>query len=111
MMKMQQMQEMQKQWPTVFPNHIIGLDRDGTINEDIGEYITDHSQIRYIPGSLDAIRMIRLKGHRLMILTNQAGIHKKLQTTNQVDAVHQGIMSDNTLTLHQFDLQLGHHQH
>lgn len=94
MMKAQQMQEMQRQWPKSFNKPIVGLDRDGTINEDLGEYITDHSQIRYIPGSLDAIRMIRLKGHRLMILTNQGGIYKKMQTTDQVDAVHQSMLQD-----------------
>ena len=94
MMQAQQMQEAQRQWPTVFPKPIVGLDRDGTIIEDAGEYITHHSQVRYIPGSLEAIRMIRLKGHRSMILTNQGGIVKKLQTTDQVDAVHQGMMQD-----------------
>jgi D-glycero-D-manno-heptose 1,7-bisphosphate phosphatase len=94
MAKAQQMQNLQRQWPTIFPKPIVGLDRDGTIVEDIGEYITNHSQIKYISGSLDAIRMIRLKGHRLMILTNQGGIHKKLQTVEQVDAVHQGMMQD-----------------
>ena len=92
MQRQMQMQEMQRGWPTVFPKAVVGLDRDGTIIEDIGDYITDFSQVKPIPGSLEAIRMIRLKGHQLMILTNQAGISKGLQTTNQVDAVHQGMM-------------------
>lgn len=92
--RMMMMQEMQRTWPTAFPKPIVGLDRDGTIIEDVGNYITNHSQVKYIPGSLEAIRMIRLKGHRLMILTNQGGIAKGLQTTDQVDAVHNAMMND-----------------
>lgn len=94
MRRTMELQEMQRNWPTVFPKPVIGLDRDGTINQEIDGYITHHSQIEYIPGSLEAIRMIRLKGHRLMILTNQAGISKKLQTQEQVDSVHNGMMQD-----------------
>lgn len=87
------MMEAQRNWPTNFPKAIVGLDRDGTIIEDIGDYITDPDQVRPIPSSLEAIRMIRLKGHRVTILTNQGGIAKGLQTTEQVDAVHQHLMN------------------
>lgn len=84
----------QSGWPTTFDNVVIGLDRDGTINEDYGDYITDPSQLSYIPGSLEAIRQLRLRGHRLVIITNQAGIGKGLQTTQQVDRVHEKMMQD-----------------
>lgn len=79
-------------WPTSFPKGIVGLDRDGTINEDMGEYITNASQLRIMPSSLEAIRTIRLKGHKLVILTNQAGVNKGIQTQAQVDAVNQTMM-------------------
>jgi D-glycero-D-manno-heptose 1,7-bisphosphate phosphatase len=80
-------------WPIDFPNPIVGLDRDGTIIEDMGSYITDVSQVTPIEGSLDAIKKIRMKGHRLMILTNQAGITKGLQTMQQVDTVHNHLLN------------------
>lgn len=80
------------EWPQVFPKPVIGLDRDGTIIQDMGNYITDASQVHPIPGSLEAIRMMRLKGYKIVILTNQGGIHKGLQTIQQVDAVHQHMM-------------------
>ena len=86
------MMEMQQAWPQVFPKSIIGLDRDGVINIDRGEYITSPQQWEPIPGSLEAIRMMRLKGYKVVILTNQGGIIKGLQTTAQVDAVHQYMM-------------------
>jgi len=82
----------QADWPTVFPKAVVGLDRDGTIIRDMGHYITSPSELDPLPGALDAIRMIRLKGHKLVILTNQAGITKGLQTQEQVDNVHNSLM-------------------
>lgn len=79
-------------WPTVFPKAIVGLDRDGTIIRDMGNYITSPSQLEPLPGALEAVRMIRLKGHKLVIITNQAGISKGLQTQEQVDNVHNSLM-------------------
>ena len=66
----------------------IGLDRDGTINQDIGTYVTNPSQFVPIPGSLEAVALIRRKGYNVVILTNQAGIMKGLITPADVDAVH-----------------------
>jgi len=80
-------------WPTTFPKPIVGLDRDGTIIQDMGVYVTDVNQVTPIEGSLEAIKKIRMKGHRLMILTNQAGITKGLQTIEQVDTVHNHLLN------------------
>lgn len=71
---------------------VVGLDRDGTIIKDIGDYITDPNQVVPIPGSLEAIKILRDKGHKLVILTNQGGIAKGLQTTQQVDNVNNHLM-------------------
>lgn len=90
-------QDLEKQmafnnWPKVFPKSIIGLDRDGVINVDKGHYLTSPEEWEPIPGSLEAIRMMRLKGYKVVILTNQGGIIKGLQTHDQVDAIHQHMM-------------------
>jgi len=70
----------------------IGLDRDGTINQDIGTYVTHPNQFVPIPGSLEAIALMRRKGYNIVILTNQAGISAGLMTTDDVDAVHQHML-------------------
>lgn len=67
---------------------VIGLDRDGTINEDIGTYVTKPEQFKPIEGSLEAIKMIRDKGYDVVILTNQAGIMKGIMDPVDVDIVH-----------------------
>ena len=84
-----QQQNLPPDWPKVFPKSIVGLDRDGVINIDRGSYITDPDDWEPIPGSLEAIRKIRLKGYKVVILTNQGGIIKKEQTREQVEAIHQ----------------------
>ena len=74
---------------------VIGLDRDGTINQDIGlteegvpPYCIKPEQFKPIPGSLEAIKMIRDKGYDVVILTNQSGIQKGLYDAVDVDIVH-----------------------
>ena len=59
----------------------------------MGIYITSPNQVTPIPGSLEAIKELRLKGHKLVILTNQAGISKGLQTEKQVDDVHTHLLN------------------
>ena len=67
---------------------VIGLDRDGTINVDIGTYVTKPEQFTPIEGSLEAVKMIRNKGYDVVILTNQAGITKGIMDPVDVDIVN-----------------------
>ena len=85
----QPQQELPPDWPTVFPKSIVGLDRDGVINVDKGHYITDPEDFEVYSESLAAIHKLRIKGYKVVILTNQGGISKGLQTVDQVEAVHQ----------------------
>jgi len=66
----------------------IGLDRDGTINRDIGTYVTKPSEFQPIAGSLEAVAMMRDKGYNIVIITNQAGITKGIMTSEDVEQVH-----------------------
>lgn len=49
------------------------LDRDGTINEEVG-YIGSPEQLRLIPGAAAALRRLQAAGFCLVIVTNQAGV-------------------------------------
>ena len=73
-------------------NITIGLDRDGTINEEIGGYIKHPDQFTPIPNSLEAVAMIRQKGYNIVILTNQAGIFKGELTPEDVENVNQRML-------------------
>jgi len=65
----------------------IGLDRDGTINEDVG-YLRDPNRFVPVPQSLEAVAMLRAKGYNIVILTNQSGIMKGVLTQTDVENVN-----------------------
>lgn len=66
----------------------IGIDRDGTINQDRGFPISTPSQFIPIYQSLEAIALMRNKGYNIVILSNQAGISRQEITIDDVDTVH-----------------------
>jgi D-glycero-D-manno-heptose 1,7-bisphosphate phosphatase len=68
---------------------LIGLDRDGTINQDDGFYTSTVERFIPIPGSLEAVAKLRSLGHGIVILTNQGGIEKGMYTEKDVDRVHE----------------------
>ena len=67
---------------------VIGLDRDGVINRDLGTYCYKVEDFDPIPGSLDAIATMRRKGYKIVVITDQGGIEKGLYTQQDVDTVH-----------------------
>lgn len=69
---------------------VVGLDRDGVINiNNRGGYVYTRDMFKPIPGSLEAIALIRSKGYKIAIITNQGGINKGIYKPYDVDAVHQ----------------------
>ena len=65
----------QQDWPTSFPKPTIGIDRDGVIIES-KNIIKRYEDVKYIDGSLEAIRKLRLKGHKMMMFSDQPNIRK-----------------------------------
>lgn len=76
----------------IAPKCVIGLDRDGVINEDQGTYTWKIADFKPIEGSLSAVTRLRKMGHGIVIITNQAGIMKGLYTPNDVDILHQHML-------------------
>lgn len=68
---------------------VVGLDRDGVINRDLGTYCWKKEDFDPIPGSLEAIADLRRKGHKIVIITDQGGIEKGIYTENDVDTLHE----------------------
>ena len=58
----------------IAPKCVVGLDRDGVINVDIGDYVYKKSDWKFEEGSLEAIVKLRKLGHKIVIITNQGGI-------------------------------------
>ena len=53
------------------------LDRDGTIIEDAG-FIGDPGKVRLLPGAAEAIRQLKERDFRVVVVTNQSGIARTL---------------------------------
>lgn len=71
----------------------VGLDRDGVINSDLGDYVTNPRDFEPIPGSLEAIANLRSKGYGIVIITNQGGIEKGIMTEDDVNNIHEYMLN------------------
>jgi D-glycero-D-manno-heptose 1,7-bisphosphate phosphatase len=85
------MQQQQQNWPTFFPKETIGIDRGAILNDT--KPILNASDIELLPGALDAIRTIRLKGYKLVIFFNEPLITQGKLSTQAVDSNVQQLMN------------------
>tara|TARA_B100000287_G_scaffold234555_1_gene220915 strand:- start:1436 stop:2095 length:660 start_codon:yes stop_codon:yes gene_type:complete len=70
-------------WPTTFNGPVIGIDRDGVINE-WKNVIKRYEDVRFISGSLEAMKQMRLKGHRVVLFSDQPNIMRGLLRNEDV---------------------------
>jgi D-glycero-D-manno-heptose 1,7-bisphosphate phosphatase len=67
---------------------LVILDRDGVINEDSDEFIKSPDEWKPLPGSLEAIAQLTNAGWRVVVVTNQSGIARKLFDIDTLNAIH-----------------------
>ena len=66
------------------------MDRDGVINKDPGgwtkyDYVTAWRDFHFLPGSLEALKLLRKKDIRVIVLSNQAGVGRGYFTKRELD--------------------------
>ena len=66
------------------------LDRDGTINFE-KEYLYQAEHFEFIPGVLEAIRLLNQAGILVVVVTNQSGVARGLYTEDFVREAHRYI--------------------
>ena len=69
-------------------NKAVFLDRDGVLNQEIGTYVWEQDKFSIIPGVPESLARLKAAGYYLIVVTNQAGIAKKLYTAAEVRACH-----------------------
>jgi D-glycero-D-manno-heptose 1,7-bisphosphate phosphatase len=68
----------------------IFLDRDGTINEEMG-YINHLSRFRLLPPAIPAIRRLNDAGFKVVLVTNQSGAARGYFPVELVDEIHEDL--------------------
>src|ERR1700758_4470447 len=67
------------------------VDRDGTIMEDC-DYCSDPQDVRIFPGVPEALRRLKARGFKLIVITNQSGIGRGLMTVQQYRSVEAEVL-------------------
>jgi len=68
-------------------NKAVFLDRDGTINEEVG-HLREVEQFKLYPDAAKAIRMLNEAGYKVVVITNQAGVARGYFTEERVEEVN-----------------------
>ena len=63
------------------------LDRDGTINEEVG-YLSRLEELRLFPQSFEALRRLNECGFKVIVVTNQSGVARGFFGEEFVHTVH-----------------------
>lgn len=71
-------------------NTAVFLDRDGTINEEVG-YLDSMDKLKLFANAAEAIRLINKSGMKAVVITNQSGIARGYFTEEFVRKVHASI--------------------
>jgi D-glycero-D-manno-heptose 1,7-bisphosphate phosphatase len=75
------------------------IDRDGVINKDPGgwtphSYVTEWSLFHFIPGTLEALKILKDKGIKVIVASNQGGVNKGIYTKEQLNKVNEKMLKE-----------------
>ena len=78
------------------PKKIILIDRDGVINKKSlkGEYVTNWSSFHWIPETRSAMRLLAEVGFKFIVITNQAGVARKMINPADLATIHQNMKDE-----------------
>ncbi len=75
------------------------LDRDGVINKEIlGEYVLHTSQFFFYDDTLLALEILNKNFGTIVIVTNQKGVGRGIMAQNDLDEIHNNMMTEVIIT-------------
>ncbi|MBF0479700.1 MAG: HAD-IIIA family hydrolase [Candidatus Omnitrophica bacterium] len=77
---------------------IIFLDRDGVINQfpGDGKYVTRLKDFHLLPRSVEAIRILTEQGYATFVVSNQAGVGRKIYSRHKLEVITGSMIKDIT---------------
>jgi len=71
------------------------LDRDGVINTRVlGGYVQKWEQFEFLPGFLEALKILSPEFSRIIVVSNQQGIGKGLMTEEELEILHRKMIAE-----------------
>lgn len=68
---------------------LVILDRDGVINYDAPDFIKSPAEWKPLPGSLEAIARLNRAGYRVVVVSNQSGLSRRVLDIEALNLVHE----------------------
>ncbi|MBR3624470.1 MAG: HAD family hydrolase [Selenomonadaceae bacterium] len=68
-------------------NKAVFFDRDGTLNVD-KDYLYKIEDFEWTTGAPEAIKYVRSKGYKAIVITNQSGVARGMYTVDDVNRLH-----------------------
>ena len=75
-------------------NKAIFLDRDGIINEEIGDYVKRFEDFKLLPHLAETLKNYQSQGFLIIVITNQGGLAKGLYTLTELNKMHQYFLTE-----------------
>lgn len=73
------------------------LDRDGVINKKLeNDYVKHWTEFEFLGGTLDALKVFDQMFGKIVVVTNQQGIGKRVYTTEDLELIHKNMIYELT---------------
>ena len=69
------------------------LDRDGTINEEVN-YLSRIEQVKILPNSAKAIKLLNDNGFKIIIITNQSGVARGYFSIERLEEINNHLKNE-----------------
>jgi len=75
---------------------VIFLDRDGVINKKApkADYVKNWNEFEFLPGAIEALKILTQNGYNIYIISNQAGIARGIMTENDLKEIHRNMLNE-----------------
>ncbi len=70
------------------------LDRDGVISRNRSDYVKSWDEFEFLPGSLEALRMLAEQQVRVIVVTNQSVVGRGIISQDELDQIHARMMTE-----------------
>ena len=72
---------------------MVFIDRDGVINKNLfGDYIKNWEEFKFLPGSLNSLKLLKANGIKVIVISNQSGVAKGLMTLEQLENINKNFL-------------------